>query len=249
MDLKTLETHLEEEVKRWENSAIKIGELLNQIKESEVYKEAGYTYFQTYYRERWEQRIGRVWSTVSEYISAAKTVKQMQGAGDLRHPVTDVKAATRLGAIEDPAERVEVWNEHVESGEKRAGYHNLNRRIREHKVDPDKTVNENLRDAGVEVPDSPEPTVGERLTPKDFATLPTGKLSSAQKWHYDIGGLRMRARENPAEVTADCLSAPDMLDSHIEAAEELSRYFAEYADALKAKKRGRLRAVKDEVAK
>jgi hypothetical protein len=56
--LKALEAVLEQEVLAFENSAIRIGEILMEIKGSEAWKmEAGYASFQGYYKARQLKRI------------------------------------------------------------------------------------------------------------------------------------------------------------------------------------------------
>lgn len=228
--LKTLENELEQEVQRFENSAIKVGQLLNRIKESGAFEEAGYRYFQPYYRERWEERIGRSWNTASGYISAAKTLREMSGSGDLTHPVTDVRAAQKLGAIEDPAERVEVWNEHVESGEKRAGYENLDRRIREHKGEPPK----------------PEPTVREVLTNEDMEEIPSGEFDHAEEKASLTSKIVPKRTDDTAEVAEAAYRLyGENIERHIRWADEISSWYGKYRDDLVARRRQGIRAVKD----
>jgi hypothetical protein len=56
-NLKALEADLEGEIQTFENSAIRIGEILGEIEASGAWKEAGYASFQGYYKPRQLQRI------------------------------------------------------------------------------------------------------------------------------------------------------------------------------------------------
>jgi hypothetical protein len=57
-NLKALEPDLEREIQAFENSAIRIGEILAEIKDSGVWKtEANYSTFQGYYKARQLKRI------------------------------------------------------------------------------------------------------------------------------------------------------------------------------------------------
>jgi hypothetical protein len=57
-NLKALEPDLEREIQAFENSAIRIGEILAEIKDSEVWKtEANYSTFKAYYKARQLKRI------------------------------------------------------------------------------------------------------------------------------------------------------------------------------------------------
>lgn len=225
-NLKVLEDRLEAEVQRWENSAIRIGEVLNQIKESGAYKEAGHRYFQPYYRERWEERIGRTWATARHYMNAATVVQEMEDAGsqDHGHPVTDFMAAEKLGTIHDPSERVEIWNAHVESGERRAGYENLDRRIKEAKG---------------------EPTVREVLTPSEMADVPSGEFDRAEEKASLTSKIVPRTTDDPEEVAEACYRLyGDSIETHIRWADEIAGFYARYRDSLVARQRKGIRAVK-----
>ena len=56
-NLKALEPDLEREIQAFENSAIRIGEILAEINDSGVWKEANYSTFKAYYKARWEDRL------------------------------------------------------------------------------------------------------------------------------------------------------------------------------------------------
>ena len=56
-NLKALEPDLELEILAFENSAIRIGAILMEIKDSETLKEAGYASFKAYYKARQLKRI------------------------------------------------------------------------------------------------------------------------------------------------------------------------------------------------
>jgi hypothetical protein len=227
MNLNALEQRLEQEIQRWENSAINIGRLLNQIKESEAYREAGYRYFQPYYRDRWEQRIGRTWRTAETYMEASRVVDDMQQADhdrELSRPVTDFVAARKLGGIEDSADRIRVWNEHVDSGEPVGGQNraNLDRRIKEYKG---------------------EPTVGDALKPEDMADLPPREMPKSQKLYHRTSEIAAAIEDlDPAEVAAHNTN-PKLLEANIQWAERISAWYAEYADELKARRNQPLRVV------
>lgn len=224
VNLKALEERLEAEVQRWENSAIRVGELLNQIKESGAFGEAGYRYFQPYYRDRWEERIGRTWETAKKYMVAARVTQEMasEGGGDHTHPVTDSVAARKLGTIPDPVERVRVWNEHVESGEKRAGYDNLDRRIKEAKG---------------------EPTVREVLTPEDMADLPSADLGREEKFYFRVRQELASVKRIDADALVNVAEKPEEVDDLGNTLQRISEEYARLADAAFAHRRQGLRAV------
>jgi hypothetical protein len=231
MDLQTLETQLEQEVKRFDNSAIKIGQLFNQIKESGVYKEAGFSYFGHYYSARWEKRIGRSWATAKGYMQAGRVVSEMSNVQDLEHPVSDVMAAQRLNRIEEPAERVKVWNEHVESGEKRAGYQNLDRRIREHKG---------------ELPKPEEPTVSQTLSPEAIESAPSKNMSAELDWFHRTGRIAGALDQLEPEEVADSNEEYDRIERAIDQSRRIIDWYERYQQVLIAKRDqgAKLRAVR-----
>ena len=77
-NLKALEPDLEREIQAFENSAIRICEILAEIKYSGVWKEANYSTFKAYYKARWEDRLGRAYRTAQNYIEGAKALSAMK---------------------------------------------------------------------------------------------------------------------------------------------------------------------------
>jgi hypothetical protein len=118
-NLKALEADLEQEIQAFENSAIRIGEILAEIKDSGVWKtEANYStfkaYYKAYYKARWEDRLGRAYRTAQNYIEGAKALSAMKEisphVGDFPKD-TAINVARKLGEIEDPSERSRLWRE------------------------------------------------------------------------------------------------------------------------------------------
>jgi hypothetical protein len=111
-NLKALEADLEREIQAFENSAIRICEILAEIKYSGVWKtEANYSIFKAYYKARWEDRLGRAYRTAQNYIEGAKALSAMKEisphGGDF--PEVTAIVARKLGEIEDPSERSRLW--------------------------------------------------------------------------------------------------------------------------------------------
>jgi hypothetical protein len=111
-NLKALEADLEREIQAFENSAIRICEILAEINDSGVWKtEANYSIFKAYYKARWEDRLGRAYRTAQNYIEGAKALSAMkeisQHGGDF--PEVTAIVARKLGEIEDPSERSRLW--------------------------------------------------------------------------------------------------------------------------------------------
>lgn len=111
-NLKALEPDLEREIQAFENSAIRIGEILAEINDSGVWKtEANYSIFKAYYKARWEDRLGRAYRTAQNYIEGAKALSAMKEisphVGDF--PKVTAIVARKLGEIEDPSERSRLW--------------------------------------------------------------------------------------------------------------------------------------------
>ena len=111
--LKALEVVLEQEVLAFENSAIRIGEILAEIKDSGVWKtQANYSTFKAYYKARWEDRLGRAYRTAQNYIEGTRALSAMKEIsphlGDFPK-VTAINIALKLGEIEDPSERERLW--------------------------------------------------------------------------------------------------------------------------------------------
>jgi len=110
-NLKSLEPNLEREIQAFENSAIRICEILAEINDSGVWKEANYSTFKAYYKARWEDRLARAYRTAQNYIEGAKTLSAMKEisphVGDF--PKVTAIVARKLGEIEDPSERSRLW--------------------------------------------------------------------------------------------------------------------------------------------
>jgi hypothetical protein len=111
-NLKALESDLEREIQAFENSAIRICEILAEINDSGVWKtEANYSIFKAYYKARWEDRLGRAYRTAQNYIEGAKALSAMKEisphVGDF--PKVTAIVARKLGEIEDPSERSRLW--------------------------------------------------------------------------------------------------------------------------------------------
>jgi len=111
-NLKALEPDLEREIQAFENSAIRICEILAEIKDSGVWKtEANYSTFKAYYKARWEDRLGHAYRTAQNYIEDAKALSAMKEisphVGDF--PKVTAIVARKLGEIEDPSERSRLW--------------------------------------------------------------------------------------------------------------------------------------------
>lgn len=229
--LKALEQQIEQEVQRWENSAISMGnsaismgKLLNRIKESGTYQEAGYKHFQPYYHERWEERIGRAWASIRQYMYAARVVGEMEGGDHDPYPVTDFIAAKKLGTIADPKDRVRVWNEHVESGEPSDSRENLDRRIKETKG---------------------EPVVRDVLTPEDMADLPAAEFNRAEEKASLTSKIVPRSTDDPEEAAEAAYRLyGENIDRHIRWADDIANWYAKYRDELIARQRQGIRAVK-----
>jgi hypothetical protein len=112
-NLKALEADLEREIQAFENSAIRICEILAEINDSGVWKtEANYSIFKAYYKAKWEDRLGRAYRTAQNYIEGAKALSVMKEisphVGDFPK-VTAINIALKLGEIEDPSERERLW--------------------------------------------------------------------------------------------------------------------------------------------
>ena len=111
-NLKALEPDLEREIQAFENSAIRICEILAEIKDSGVWKtEANYSTFKAYYKARWEDRLGRAYRTAQNYIEGAKALSAMKEISPHGGDIPEVTAivARKLGEIEDPSERSRLW--------------------------------------------------------------------------------------------------------------------------------------------
>jgi hypothetical protein len=110
-NLKALEADLEREIQAFKNSAIRIGEILAEIKDSGVWKEANYSYFKAYYKARWEDSLRSAYRTAQNYIEGTKALSAMKEisphVGDF--PKVTAIVARKLGEIEDPSERSRLW--------------------------------------------------------------------------------------------------------------------------------------------
>jgi|SRR5215218_2561935 len=115
-NLKALEPDLEREIQAFENSAIRICEILAEIKHSEVWKEANYSYFKAYYEARWEDKLARADTTAQNYIEGTRALSAMTEnsphLGDFPK-VTAINVALKLGKIEDPSARERLWREAI----------------------------------------------------------------------------------------------------------------------------------------
>jgi hypothetical protein len=112
-NLTALEPDLEREIQAFENSAIRICEILAEIKDSGVWKtEANDSTFKAYYKARWEDRLRSAYGTAQNYIEGAKTLSAMTElsphVGDFPK-VTAINIALKFGEIEDPSERERLW--------------------------------------------------------------------------------------------------------------------------------------------
>ena len=111
-NLKALEADLEQEIQAFENSAIRICEILAEINDSGVWKtEANYSIFKAYYKARWEDRLGRAYRTAQNDIEGAKALSAMKEISPHVRDFPEVTAivARKLGEIEDPSERSRLW--------------------------------------------------------------------------------------------------------------------------------------------
>src|SRR5918994_712448 len=110
-NLKALEPDLEHEIQAFENSAIRICEILAEIKDSGVWMEANYSIFKAYYKARWEDRLAHAYRTAQNYIEGAKALSAMKEisphGGDF--PEVTAIVARKLGEIEDLSERERLW--------------------------------------------------------------------------------------------------------------------------------------------
>ncbi len=238
--LKTLENELEQELQRFENSAkssaINQGEILNRIKESGAFEEAGHRHFQPYYRERWQERIGKAWSTAEHYMNAARYVEEMTGLHHdedlppLKAPITDYLAAQKLRAIEDPADRVKVWNEYVESGESHGrNRENLDRRIREFKGEPPRPEGPRVRDA---------------LSEDELRGLPSGDLTPSERLAYKIHSVEQAFKGvDAAEAVEEMRKNPDTFRGKVDALRRINDVVSELLREAEVSDRRPLRAV------
>jgi hypothetical protein len=93
-NLKALEADLEQEIQAFENSAIRISEILAKIKDSGVWKEANHSTFKVYYKARQLKRIedplkrAEVWEKLNqgEEPVTRKRVSGGSGRGRQRDP-------------------------------------------------------------------------------------------------------------------------------------------------------------------
>jgi hypothetical protein len=110
-NLKALEPDLEREIQAFENSAIRICEILAEIKDSGVWKEANYSIFKSYYRAKWEDRLARADTTAQNYIEGTRALSAMKEISPYLGDFPEVTAivARKLGEIEDPSERSRLW--------------------------------------------------------------------------------------------------------------------------------------------
>jgi hypothetical protein len=118
-NLTALEPDLEREIEAFENSAIRICEILAEIKDSGVWKTEANS-FMAHYEARWEDRLRDAYGTAQKYIEGAKALSAMTAlspnVGDFPK-VTAINIALKLGEIEDPDERERLWREARRSAE------------------------------------------------------------------------------------------------------------------------------------
>lgn len=235
MDLQTLEFRAEQGVERAEQGWREFAEAMREIKESEAYKEAGYRYFQTYYRERWADRTGKAFETIKGYLAALRSVEEMEGVGqdhtDLP-PVTNVGVGKRLAGIEDPKKRREFWQEFNESGESvGAREHNLRTKIREHKG---------------ELPKPEEPTVSQALSPEAIESAPSKNMSAELDWFHRTGRIAGALDQLEPEEVADSNEEYDRIERAIDQSRRIIDWYERYQQVLIAKRDqgAKLRAVR-----
>ncbi len=94
-NLKALEPDLEREIQAFENSAIRICEILAEIKDSGVWKEANYSTFKTYYKARQLKRIedslkkrAEFWEKLNQGEEPVTRKRVSEGIRKARGPVT-----------------------------------------------------------------------------------------------------------------------------------------------------------------
>lgn len=109
-NLKALEADLEREIQAFENSAIRICEILAEIKDSGVWKTEANS-FMAHYEARWEDRLRDAYGTAQNYIEGAKALSAMKEISPHGGDIPEVTAivARKLGEIEDPSERSRLW--------------------------------------------------------------------------------------------------------------------------------------------
>lgn len=95
---------LEAVVRRGLDTFVEVGQALHEIAEGRLYRQAGYSDFGTYCRERFG--FGR--ARGNELIDAAAIVRDMSAIADMSPP-QNAWMARALGRIADPDERAAVW--------------------------------------------------------------------------------------------------------------------------------------------
>lgn len=134
-------------------------EQMREIKRTEAYKEKGYRYFQPYYKEVWEDRVGRTWYTVETAFSALRALEEFEdaaGQGRDLDPPSMTAARVLRRELSEPGLRVEAWHHHLDSG--RVMGHNregLRESIAEYKGEHQPGVIDRMRERGTLVPAYP----------------------------------------------------------------------------------------------
>lgn len=224
VNLELLEVRAEQALEKAETGWREFAETMREIKESGAHEEAGYRYFQPYYRERWEPRTGKSFSTVKRMIIGLGVLESIAEV-DPAEVHLDYNTAEVLSVVKEPEERLRIVREQVESGESlttNAGREQLRDRIRGYKG---------------------EPVVRDVLQPEDMADLPSREMPRSQKLYHRTSEIFAAIEGlDPADVAAHNTN-PKLLQANIEWAERISAWYAEYADELKAMRSQPLRVV------
>jgi hypothetical protein len=203
-----------------------------QIKQKELYRKAGYPYFATYYKARWEKRTGRSFAAASNAIKRLPALLEFEQAAtkvvlenDLPMP-SPFTAGLLQREIKDPQERVEAWEHHYHSGrgigEAGAG---LRQSIQEYKG---------------------EPTTRDLMTEEDWANLPSGKQSPSEKFAFSIHSERLRLSKLDLEEVAQTIieeHEPREARHSAETAREIGFTYRRLAEKIEAKLANPVRAV------
>lgn len=164
------EKALEKAVTGWREFA----ETMREIKNSEAHKEAGYRYFQPYYRDLWAEKTQLTFSAVHRRLLGLRAIEEFEEAatqyGRTHLPTPNARSAEALrAAFPEAAERVDFWEAEVisERVDGAIGDGVLRQKIREHKTG----VIEQLEGRGVEIPPYPEGPTDEEVAYKKFSEL------------------------------------------------------------------------------
>jgi hypothetical protein len=161
VNLEVLEQKAERALEKAEQGWREFAETMREIKQSGAHEEAGYRYFQTYYRQRWEEHTGRTFRAHAAILRKLTAIEEFEAAlGQPREvdlPMPGASAAELLkNRIPEPEQRVEAWRHHLASergvGKDREG---LRESIAEYKGEPIGVI-EQAEDRGIVVPDEPK---------------------------------------------------------------------------------------------